>query len=301
MKRVITLLVIFFGIQLLTVSCNSSLSSTKWGVLQYYSSAVLLKVPPKGKVTVCADNSQVGNHVSKAVLEWATAAGRGGYISSDTECSSDADLKMTVKAIYSGTAYSSYTIGTITYNVNNQNMMTYSVMLHEVGHAWGLCDQYQGVNNCNDNVQGHGNWNKENNSIMSYGNRFSSLQPDDIAGIRYIVDQPGVAQNDAWKEFLNDPDKKPIKGEDSSKPAIFIKPNGRFIDIYVSYTSSLTYCIGSKETCKESQNQRNMDSESIGTVGTVNKVTYISPERITADTPFNIYSNGELVRSFYLK
>ena len=81
------------------------------------------------------------------------------------------------------------------------------------------------------------------------GNYQDTLAEDDIKGIKYIADQAGVGQNDAWKEFLNDPNKTPVTGG-SSKPSIFIRANGRFVDIYVSYSSSLTYCICSKDSCK---------------------------------------------------
>ncbi len=60
---------------------------------------------------------------------------------------------------------------------------SYGDLLHEFGHAFGLCDTYNVKLNCDpDHVS---NWYYQPKSVMSAGN-FLHLSTDDIAGIRHL-------------------------------------------------------------------------------------------------------------------
>ena len=308
MKRLITLLMVCISIELIATACRPTTSETKWGILTDIKTVVLLQVPPKGKVTVCADQQQVGEYVAQAVLVWAKEIGRDNYMSSTNDCDkTNADVTLTVQAASPSecpTAQTYSSLGLIQYNSSEYIYSTFAPMLHEVGHDWGMCDQYiDGLWNCDRSVQNAWTENSNGRSVMG-GNYKNTLAEDDIKGIKYIADMAGIGQNDAWKAFLADPNNNNDSTQNSDskeKPNIFIKQNGRFIDIYVRYNSTLTYCIGTKENCRAVSNQRNMDSSTLANAGTVYKITYISPERITSSSPFNIYSDGKLIRSFYLK
>ena len=230
----------------LLTSCVPMKSSLKWGLLQYYESVTLLRLPPpksvdgKTDLTVCADNELIRGYVEKSVLAWAKVIGRNSYINitqngcpsyssssqNQYDSSSDmynsqamlqhangttmsVDIRLNAQAETQKAGIAAYTephSGEIKYGPDTT---TYGTILHEVGHNWGLCDQYIAIGedgkdtaaNCNDNLAGHGNSNKVTSAVMGAGHR-SDLTDDDIEGIKYIVNQPGVAQNDQWKAFL---------------------------------------------------------------------------------------------------
>ncbi len=73
--------------------------------------------------------------------------------------------------------------------------MTLPVIVHEMGHVWGLCDQYEGANNCDPR---HSSTHPELKSIMgaSSGINRLYLTDDDITGIRELAKRPGFSE--AW-------------------------------------------------------------------------------------------------------
>ena len=312
MKRVITLLVSFVLIGVYSTSCTANSSQVKWGYLTDVEDVILLKVPPKGKVTVCSDNQQIGENVVRSVLTWAKEIGRGNYLNVDNSCNNDTNFKINVKYATTVEGYPNPTActdgqGQIYYS-DAQQYGQFPVMLHEIGHNWGLCDQYENgdpaADNCSNELAGHTNADKTGtgNSVMG-GNYGDTLTSDDIEGIKYIAEMQNIGVNKEWKEFLSNPDNNDDSDplEPLGKPPVFIKPNGEFIDIYISHSKPVNYCIGSKEVCKSSKNQKTMSSETIDKAGTVYKVSYVTPKRITADSPFNVYQDGKLIRTFYLK
>ena len=71
------------------------------------------------------------------------------------------------------------------------------VIVHEVGHIWGLCDQYAGVDNCNPQ---HSSPVKDESSIMAASGQLSKLYltRDDRIGIRKLARREGF--NQQWPE-----------------------------------------------------------------------------------------------------
>ncbi len=57
------------------------------------------------------------------------------------------------------------------------------LLLHELGHSFGLCDTYDVTQNCDPNFSSH--WNNEPPSVMGMAN-YLYLSPDDIEGIRAL-------------------------------------------------------------------------------------------------------------------
>ena len=313
MKKIITLLTSFILVGIYSVSCTATSSQVKWGYLTDVEDVILLKVPPKGNVTVCSDNQQIGENVVRSVLVWAKEIGRGNYLNVDNSCNNNAEFKIDVKYATTVDGFQNPTActdgqGQIWYS-DAQTYGQFPVMLHEIGHNWGLCDQYineqmPAADNCSNELAGHTNADKTGtgNSVMG-ANYGSTLTQDDIDGIKYISQMENIGVNNEWKEFLADPDNNDDSDplDSLGKPPVFIKPNGQFIDIYISNAKPVDYCIGSKEVCKSTKNQRSMSSETIDKAGTVYKVTYVTPKRITENSPFNVYQDGKLIRTFYLK
>lgn len=306
MKKILSTIWLTILLGTMHISCidQLTLSNLEWGILTNVESSSLLKIPPKGKVTVCADNPQVGENVAKSVLVWAKAIGRDQYIVSTSDCSSDYDVKLTVQQSNVQTACTYSDRGLIYYR-DTYTYGQFPVMLHEVGHNWGMCDQYiGGLWNCNQSVQNAWTENSNGTSVMG-GNYKSELAPDDIKGIKYIADMQGIGQNQQWKDFLASDDKSPVNNSaninaNNSKPHLFLKADGRWVDIFISSSVPLTYCVGPDGSCNNSSNQKKLDKTTLNKAGTVYKITYIDPSRLQKSSPLNLYQDGKLVRSFYL-
>ncbi len=75
------------------------------------------------------------------------------------------------------------------YSLKN-DLLTLSVLAHEMGHVWGLCDQYEGTANCDkQNSSSH----IEMDSLMGAARfrQIAYLTDDDIEGIRALAARPG--------------------------------------------------------------------------------------------------------------
>ena len=96
-------------------------------------------------------------------------------------------------------------VGLIVYSKDKAEL---PVVVHEMGHLWGACDQYvaEDSNNCDDGITNHGNEYKvTQGSSMSEANR-KMLSLDDIRAIRLVASREGVGANDEWKRFLKETD-----------------------------------------------------------------------------------------------
>lgn len=68
------------------------------------------------------------------------------------------------------------------FSSSSSQKLTLRTILHEIGHVWGLCDQYEGVENCDPRYSIA----KNHDSVMGaaqFGNRIY-LTNDDITGLR---------------------------------------------------------------------------------------------------------------------
>jgi hypothetical protein len=78
-----------------------------------------------------------------------------------------------------------------------------NVLVHEFGHVWGLCDQYEGPSNCDPNFKSE---HPDLKSMMAAASNIAKLYltDDDITGIRALAQRPGF--NASWpgtEEALN--------------------------------------------------------------------------------------------------
>ena len=181
--------------------CSSVFSQMKWGLLQEHTSASLIVLAPNSKICISSDNQSVGESIAKAIKVWAKEINRDSYLTVETTCSGQADLRMSARLTDQSscpTAQTYPSLGQIEYS---SGYTSFEVMLHEVGHNWGLCDQYDGVNNCTDWLEGHTNNDKVGTSVMGY-NRVATLTQDDIDGVKYIANLSTIAANQTWKNFL---------------------------------------------------------------------------------------------------
>lgn len=62
---------------------------------------------------------------------------------------------------------------------------SFTFILHELGHAFGLCDTYKGADNCDSNYSTTVDPTEQPYSVMKW-DRPIFLEPDDVAGIRAL-------------------------------------------------------------------------------------------------------------------
>lgn len=90
----------------------------------------------------------------------------------------------------------------------NGKLLTLPTLTHEVGHIWGLCDQYEGSSNCDTK---HSTTHKVLDSLMgsATARELVFLTDDDIEGIRALGVRPGF-QHD-WPATPSTPVKPLVK------------------------------------------------------------------------------------------
>ena len=193
----------------LLTGCASQFSKMSWGIMQEHQSAVLIsKLPPNGKVCISSDNQSVGESIARSIKVWAKEINRDTHITVETSCSGSADVRMSARLTDQSTCPTAQTYPTLGQIEYSSGYASFEVMLHEVGHNWGLCDQYQGVANCADWLEGHTNSDKVGNSVMG-SNGSSTLMSDDIEGIKYLANLETIVMNKNWKDFLQNNESSP--------------------------------------------------------------------------------------------
>jgi hypothetical protein len=187
-----------------------------WGHLDGFLEPTLVNVPPNAKIAVCADAKMLAP-VMNAMRAWATALGRlehlkleatcdpagaSGWVSvvdpvsaqDKADCQSDAFADPAFKKTDFG--------GGIMVCHPDQEMV--GLLIHEVGHLWGMCDQYA---DDTFEVGMHSSCSKVNasasatTSVMN-GTGPKELTPDDVAGIKALAARTDIPANAVWKKFL---------------------------------------------------------------------------------------------------
>jgi hypothetical protein len=198
-KKILTIMI---GITFAAISCGKSQeedkSDLKWGIFSqtwHVNNTGLLSLPPNAKICV---RGYMAKETVAAIKQWTDAVGRTAYLPANVDCV-DGKRNIEVRgprdaACQSGIAGDTNTVDRIRVCQQYPAPVLQHVLLHEVGHMWGLCDQYGGGQGCQ---QGRVN----PNTIMGVARGITSLTPDDIEGIKFVTSQPNLGANRAWQSI----------------------------------------------------------------------------------------------------
>lgn len=281
---------------LLVTSCNNnkSNSSLNWGHIDYKEDNVeierlLMSVLPNETLEVCGVRDAESKHIKiaeKSILTWAAAINREKFIKFKP-CHIDLNENESINVEEDFP-------NIIQVDVNNNRSGGYAFLsqrkieiggdyeppgdykftiLHEIGHLWGLCDQYwletlpgnEGagthVTNCDikhSSLDENGNIKIEHNSIMGGGSN-DHLTNDDITSITKLSSRDDIPANKIWKEFFQNqngsvkpPDQEHslAKGDyfikigskqNEESSAALLKASSKYDNIYI--------CINDEKTC----------------------------------------------------
>lgn len=232
-------------------------SELKWGHLkttQYDPSLWLISAPPNSVIEACGEQQtyEVG-----ALQKWAAAIGRSAYLKFVT-CGSDPKASITVTVQTSscgGTAWADPASRTIHLCSSANTIAMDQLLLHESGHIWGMCDQYQeGLSFCDT---GHMTSQLPAKAVMKWYE--PDLQQDDIEGLTNLINRSDIAANQVWKDFLasqtGSSDTGDIPASDSSSTTLYFAiedVSATEAYFYISAPNAVTKvvaCAGAKDPC----------------------------------------------------
>lgn len=181
-------------------------SGAKWGELDHGDGSWLSDLGPNEALHVCSDDPTLVDMGIKAIKMWAEPIGRAALMKIDTNCG-QGGRSVTLHGGSVGPCGGGSAVGCSAgddiYVADPISNIGYNVVIHEVGHQWGMCDQYARVNNCDvSGPQG-----KDPNAMMGAADGKMSLTQDDIDGIRHLADllpemPRKTAVNDQWKALI---------------------------------------------------------------------------------------------------
>lgn len=214
-------------------SCGKeSESELQWGHLKKRNGGYdesknwLINAPPGSTIAVC---EKYGELAVAGLKKWSDPIDRTSRLNYVTNCNS---LPRNAIRIYlkpmspyeQGIAYADLIKMEIVYNLQaiqsaGINGGLESVLLHEMGHVWGLCDQYDMGNytNCDYSSPGKTASNRVLNSVMGEGGRLE-LTSDDITGIEMLAKRDDLPGNAAWKSVPKDPEQPDSEQPDPEQP-----------------------------------------------------------------------------------
>jgi hypothetical protein len=210
------------GIIFAAISCGKSQeedkSDLKWGIFRqtwHVNNTGLLSLPPNSKICV---RGYMAKETVAAIKQWSDAVGRTTYLPANVDC---VDGKRNIEirgprdsACQGGIAGDTNTVDRIRVCQQFPAPVLQHVLLHEVGHMWGLCDQYGGGQECQ---QGRVN----PNTIMGAASGITRLTPDDIEGIKFVTSQSNLGANRAWQSIQKSPQQNAagVPSNDKAVPA----------------------------------------------------------------------------------
>jgi hypothetical protein len=196
------LLFVALKTSLIITGCNPQSnpeSDPTWGMFKdsnHLRLVTLLNLPPQSKVCVSGYNAE---KAVWAINQWSTAAGRQNHLKA-ASCYNEAGARsIRIVGPESGScdpnvAGKTDTVSEVKICQNFQENILDHVFLHEIGHMWGLCDQYDGGRNCQGGTTNP-------NTVMGAASGLQSLTPDDIEGIRAVTQSDSIPANQAWKSI----------------------------------------------------------------------------------------------------
>jgi hypothetical protein len=95
----------------------------------------------------------------------------------------------------------------------NGTSIALPVLVHEFGHVWGMCDQYEGPSNCDPNFKSP---HPDTKSMMGAATNVARLYltDDDITGIRALARRPGFSAGWTGTESEMNEKPAPVKQEE---------------------------------------------------------------------------------------
>lgn len=177
--------------------------------------ASLLTLKPGDKVLVCGTQQENLRELAfVSVKKWSEASGRANLVVEQNEsCTNRKQYAASIAVAYNGSNCQGNILGYHSQSGQHHDIVSCplakssqgpATMLHEVGHAWGLCDQYDENNAAritfHDNCQSQYKSAAAARSIMGggYQNSPNGLTEDDFLGIRIGACRPDIAANTAW-------------------------------------------------------------------------------------------------------
>ena len=202
----------FYLIPLLFSCAPSSHSEVQYGQLQSETQNFgFLELKPFSSIGICGNKASL---TQTALQKWLQAAGRDQDLKIINKCdtpywisvSLDNTCEPYVLGWHEGNA-KTHTIGLCHINQREDNEV-YTTILHELGHSFGLCDQYstsQGIftdksfhENCSPLIRSK----TAEESIMNGGGEKAELTPDDTLGIRILSCLEENSVNKIWAQKI---------------------------------------------------------------------------------------------------
>jgi hypothetical protein len=204
-RRVRTNVLVVAACGLFTFACGSQAdvhknSEMKWWMHEYGLQANLLNLLPGQSVEVCAQTDEQRQATIDGIKQWATVIGRWGHFTVKS-CGSGANLVVNVQgSSVTGQNWFMSNPGSILVLFSASGDFLKAILLHEMGHSWGLCDQYTdaGTAACST-VRSPTQNNYEVMGVTSPDKLL--LTQGDASGIQAVTRLESPSNN-AWRRFL---------------------------------------------------------------------------------------------------
>lgn len=210
MKLLFTVTIVLTALMSSCQPPKSVISRVKWGVLGQDGSKSLIDVKPGESIGVCGNDPAAVQALISAIKAWAEPIGRASQLKIINSCNGSSKfVRITAGSkgpCPEGAAGCSG--GNDIWVMDYRSAVGIHIVLHEVGHQWGLCDQYDvtAAFGLPDNCEFEGPRGKDPNAVMGSARGLTRLTADDIEGIKYLADlHPTMRRrssaNDQWKKI----------------------------------------------------------------------------------------------------
>jgi hypothetical protein len=216
------------GSTALLFSCHAGTgeqdSKVNWGHMGNVRQT-FIALPPYSHISTCGYRKEFAK---EAVLRWAAVIGRDKYLTIDDSCTRGAhratfhgpDEAQRTGECQGGVMGFTDTVSNVYICYDVKENMLQNIYLHEVGHMWGMCDQYtDGLWNC----ARLNNQNKR--SMMGGADGKTELTPDDIAGMQALAARKDVPNYSAWQKVLAGEAAAPAPSDASGEANVPSEPN----------------------------------------------------------------------------
>lgn len=187
-------------------SCNDpsrggAASRVKWGQLNGGETANIIGISPGESLEFCSDDPAAVAGAERATEKWSSVIGRWGHFKMN-KCGSQSTVKINISGFgQTGLNYWNANPGRIYVNSSATGNFLNAILLHEVGHSFGLCDQYMGAAqaNCSENRMSA----QQNSEIMgSTSPSKLEVTGGDIEGVKSVSVDASIDSTSKWIALL---------------------------------------------------------------------------------------------------